>query len=270
MMISIQKARIRINLLLEKSNSNNWLDVAVDWFLVILIISNTAAVMLATVSHISERYALPLKWFEVFSVVIFTIEYILRVWSCTANTRFHDSIKGRIRFILLPASLIDLLSILPFYLPMLLPFDLRFIRILRLLRLVRLLKLSRYSDAISTIGRVFYQKRAELAMTLFSGSILLVMASSVVYYAENFAQPDKFSSIPETLWWGVVTLTTVGYGDISPVTPLGKFLGAIICVLGIGLFALPAGILGSGFIEEVQKTRKITVCPHCKREIPRA
>jgi voltage-gated potassium channel len=165
---------------------------------------------------------------------------------------------------LTPLSLIDLFAVLPFYLPMFIPFDLRFLRAIRLIRIVRLFKLGRYTESVRQFGRVLKSKRAELLTTVFIIFILLIVASSLLYYVEHNAQPDKFASIPEAMWWGVVTLTTVGYGDIYPVTGLGKFLGAIISLLGIGLFALPTGLISAGFIEEIAKKRRTPgKCPKC-------
>jgi voltage-gated potassium channel len=166
-------------------------------------------------------------------------------------------------------ALVDLFAILPFYLPFIIPFDLCALRALRLVRLFRLFKMSRYVEALTTLDDVIKAKKEELAVTLAMILILLILASSAMYIAETDAQPDKFPNIPATLWWGVVTLTTIGYGDIYPVTPLGKVIGGLIAFLGIGLFALPAGILAAGFAEEVQKTKRPLICPHCGKELSR-
>jgi voltage-gated potassium channel len=139
---------------------------------------------------------------------------------------------------------------------MIIHFDLRFVRVLRLLRLSRLIKLGRYSDSLKTLGNVFKGKKEELLITAFALAILLILASSLMYFAENEVQPQAFSSIPAAMWWGIATLTTVGYGDIYPVTTLGKLMGSVIAVLGIGMFALPAGILSSGFAEKIKKAER--------------
>ena len=168
-----------------------------------------------------------------------------------------------------PLALIDLLVVLPFYLPIVFP-DLRFMRALRLFRLFRVLKLARYSSSLQTFADVLKLKKEELLLMLFATLILLIISSSLMYNVEHEAQPDNFSSIPEAMWWGIVTLGTVGYGDICPVTPWGKFIGSMVMILGIGLFALPAGIMASGLTEvlakrkEEQKTAGM-VCPHCGR-----
>lgn len=129
--------------------------------------------------------------------------------------------------------------------------------------------MSRYVKALDTLDDVIKEKKEDLIVPLAIILLLLVLASSVMYLAETDAQPDKFPNILATLWWGVATLTTVGYGDIFPIMPLGKFIGGVIAFLGIGLFALPTGILAAGFAEEVQKRRRkeVKICPHCGKEI---
>src|SRR5688572_7999302 len=158
-------------------------------------------------------------------------------------------------------AIVDLLAVAPFYLAFI-HLDLR---VLRALRLFRVLKLTRYSRSLQMLASVLRAKRGELAVTLFAIVLALLMASSLIYYVERDHQPDKFESIPAAMWWGVATLSTVGYGDVYPITALGKLIGALVALLGIGLFALPAGILGSGFIEEIQRSRTKAICPHCGR-----
>lgn len=237
---------------------------AFDIFIVALISLNIIAVILETVRSIYISLGSVFKIFEVFSVIIFTIEYLLRLWTCTLNESFKDPIKGRIKFMFSPLAVADLFAFLPFYIPMLIPLDLRFLRGFRLLRLIRVLKFGRYSEALRLFAHVIRSKKAELITSISIIFILLIISSSILYYIENGAQPDKFSSIPQSMWWGVVTLTTVGYGDIYPVTSIGKFLSSIISLLGIGLFALPTGILSAGFIEEIHSRKeKQIVCPNC-------
>ncbi|HEV2763124.1 MAG TPA: ion transporter [Pyrinomonadaceae bacterium] len=252
-------------------------------FVMTLIVFNVFAVMLETVEEIGRPFARLFTLFEDFSVVVFTAEYVLRLWSCNSDPRYAGAVRGRLRYALSPLALIDLLAILPFYLEFL-PVDLRFVRVLRLFRLLRIFKLARYSASLRVLDDVLRSRREELLVTLFIVVLLLVFSSSAMYYAENEAQPDKFSSIPSAMWWGVATLTTVGYGDVYPVTPLGRMMGAVIAVLGVGMFALPAGLLASGFAEELGKRRQAElqnslqaelenslpreplVCPHCGRD----
>jgi voltage-gated potassium channel len=235
--------------------------------MLVLIFVNVLAVILETEEGLYSQYKSFFHIFDAFSVAIFTIEYALRLWTCTENPKYKSSISGFVRFALSTSMLIDLISIVPFYIPMW-GMDLRFIRSIRLFRLFRLLKMGRYSQSLTKLGNVIKAKKEELSITLFARIILLIISSSLMYFVEHEVQPDAFSSIPSAMWWGAVTLTTVGYGDIYPKTVLGKFIGAFIAVLGIGLFALPAGILASGFASEIQnKTPETNICPHCGKDI---
>ncbi|RKZ21903.1 ion transporter [bacterium] len=237
-----------------------------DYFIIILISLNVIAVMLETVKSLYVRWSSLFRGFEILSISIFTVEYIFRVWGCTVEEKYRHPLTGRIKFIFTPMALVDLFAILPFYLPMVIPFDLRFIRILRLFRIFRLFKIERYFEALKILGNVLKNTKEELSVTFFVLLILLVIVSTLMFFAEHEAQPEAFSNVFEAMWWGIVTLTTVGYGDVYPVTPLGKILAGIIAILGIGMFALPAGILASGFSQEIRKRRKI-ICPHCGKEI---
>ena len=233
-----------------------------------LIVLNITALVLETVDEIQDLSPRGFGVFEAVSVVLFTIEYLLRVWSCVAEPRYSHPISGRLRFIASPLALVDLIAILPFYAVLLnlSELDLRVLRAARLMG--RVASLGRYSSGLRTFGRVVQAKRTELVTVIMVLSLLLLLSSSMMYYAENNAQPDVFSSIPETMWWGIITLTTVGYGDVYPITALGRTLAGLMAVLGIGLFALPAGILGSGFIEEVQhRVGRGKTCPHCGEKI---
>jgi len=233
----------------------------VDWGLIILVLLNTAAVVLESVSSLDARYHALFVSIELASVYIFTIEYALRVWSCVEDRRYQQPWRGRLRFILSPMALVDLLAILPFYFSLGL-LDLRF---LRLVRLIRLLKIARYVRALHVIGHVVRRKRAELVVALGVIGLMLLLVSSLMYTIESEAQPDKFGSIPDTMWWGVATLTTVGYGDVFPITPAGKLLSSVIAVLGLGLFAIPTGILASGFSEHIQEQTTSTACVTCEQ-----
>lgn len=174
---------------------------------------------------------------------------------CTVDSKYSHPIFGRLKYALTPPSATDLISILPFYLLLLFP-NLRFVCIISILRLLRLIKISRYSELLRTFDSILYAKKDELLATAFAVFILLIFASSLMYFVESSAQPQSFGSIPDAMWWGVVTLTNVGYGDIYPIAPLGRFLGSTLACLGIGIFALPAGIISSGFAEEVQRRKQ--------------
>ena len=215
--------------------------------LIALIVLNVAAVVVESVREIGERYADFFRWFEVASVTVFSIEYVTRLVLCVRQPEYRRPVVGRIRWASTPLAIIDVVAILPFFLTS--PTDLRMLRIARLSRLLRLLKITRYSRSIQTLGTVIRAKKEDLLVTVGAIALLLVVSSSLMYFAESEAQPEGFSSIPAAMWWGVCTLTTVGYGDLYPITPVGKVLGALIAILGVGLFALPAGILAAGFTE---------------------
>jgi voltage-gated potassium channel len=239
-------------------------DTAIDRFFAALIVLNVVAVILETVQELYAGHTALFKNFELFSVCVFTIEYLLRLWACTCDAQYRHPLFGRLRYAVSAGALVDLLAILPFFGPGPKSIDLRFIRVLRLARFMRIFKLGRYFNAARVISKVLKDKTSELCMCLVVMGLLIVIASSGMYFVENGAQPDKFASIPETMWWCVITLTTVGYGDVFPVTIMGKLLTAILAVLGIGFFALPAGILSSAFAEEFQNQKCAEKrCPHC-------
>jgi voltage-gated potassium channel len=240
---------------IEKAADDDRLSHVVDISLALLIILNILALMLETVDWIHANYGDALRVFDVLSLVLFTAEYMSRIWSCTADPAFSHPIRGRLRYAAQPMMLLDLLVILPFYLPKVAPsVDLRFARALRLLRLVRIIRIGRYSASLQTLGSVFVRKKEELVIAFFAEIVLLIVTSSVLYFVETGAQPDVFSSIPTSMWWGMSTLTTVGYGDIVPITAWGRTLAMAISLIGIAMFALPVGILGAGFIEEREET----------------
>lgn len=263
--------RRRIYEILEVAQPGDRVSRLVDTFILSLILFNVAALVLETVDWIYAVGKVYFDGFELVSVVIFSIEYLFRVWCCVEHPRYQRPIVGRLRFVRSPMALVDLLAVLPFYLPML-GLDFRFMRTLRLARVFRLAKLVRYNAAIRLFAQVLVRKRPELLVALFVVLVILVLASSLMYFAEHDDNPQDFSSIPAAMWWGIITLTTVGYGDVHPVTALGKTLGAVIAVLGIGMFALPTSILGAAFVEEMNKARRksaapVRTCPHCGEDI---
>jgi voltage-gated potassium channel len=229
----------------------------------LLIVINVLTVMLETVDSIYAAYAGEFFVFEAISVAVFSTEYLGRLWTATEHPDYSHPVWGRLRFAVSPYMIIDMLAIAPFFVGAIV--DLRFLRALRLFRFLRLLKLARYSESLQLFIRAIQMKREQLVITSIVGTILLFVSSSLMYFAERSAQPEEFSSISAALYWGVITLTTVGYGDVTPVTPIGKALGMIVAITGIGVFALPASIMASGFIEAAKE--QTTRCPHCKREI---
>ena len=247
-----ESLRTRIYKIVESTHPDDLHGQWFDYFIVALIITNVIAVILETVEGLYVAYTEFFTGFELFSVAVFTVEYLVRLWVVvdSPNETYRHPFNGRLRYAVTPMALIDIAAILPFYLSLLIPVDLRFMRVFRLLRL---LKLTRYSTALQTLGAVLYDQRRSLGASMFVMLILLVFSSSVIYLVEKDVQPEAFASIPHAMWWGLATLTTVGYGDVTPATGIGKVFGATIMVLGIGMAALPAGILATGFATEMQK-----------------
>jgi voltage-gated potassium channel len=247
-----RNARRRLFEIVEEAAPGDRASSIFDWCLIGLISLNIAAVVLETVPSIHAAFADEFHWFEIASVVIFSVEYVLRIWVAPE----HPSLKrlgpvgSRLRYAVSFGALIDLAAVAPFYLAAILGIDLR---VLRVLRLLRFLKLMRYSSALMTMQRVIIDERRALLAALLIMAGLLIVASTAMYYAERHAQPEVFGSIPAAMWWGLATLTTVGYGDIVPITLIGKMIGGVVMLLGLGMFALPIGILATGFTQEVHR-----------------
>jgi voltage-gated potassium channel len=221
----------------------------------VLIVVNVLFVLVDTMRE-QPSWLQGISWVvEVISVALFTIEYLLRVWTADLLYPELGAIKARLRYVVSGMAIIDLLSILPFYLPMFLPIDLRILRVLRLLRLLRVFKLARYSTAMASTGRVLKQSGPALLSSLSVVAMLMLVASVLMYYIEGPAQPEEFSNAFSALWWAMATITTVGYGDIYPVTVLGKILSAVIAILGIALVAIPTGIISAGFMTELSNSQ---------------
>ena len=247
MYLKIQK---RTSQLLSKGNVADKPSQYVDMILFILIVLNIAAVCLESVKHIGNEYKVAFNAFEFFSVVIFSIEYVLRVWSAPARNDLGNStnIIKRMKYIFSFTGLIDFLAIIPSILPYFFGgLDLRWLRVLRLLRL---LKISNYSSALEDFFSAIKADWRSFSAALYLMVIALFLSSALMYIAEHNSQPEKFSSIPETMWWGLITLTTVGYGDVSPVTPLGKIIGAFTAIMGVCTVALLTGIVASAFANQ--------------------
>jgi voltage-gated potassium channel len=226
-----------------------------DIFIITLIALNVVAVIIGSVKSIELNYSYELRVFEIISVLIFTVEYLLRVWtSIEAPKRArHHPVKSRLRYMMTPMAIIDLLAVAPFYLTIFFSVDLRFMRVLRLLRIF---KLTRYSPAMAVVLTVLKKESQAFGATLFVFVLLMIFSASIIYLFEHKAQPEVFTDIPQAMWWAVITLTTIGYGDAYPITDMGRLVGAGISILSIGLVALPAGILASGFSEQLYIRRQ--------------
>lgn len=218
----------------------------IDAFLIALILVNVLAVIMETVPTFKTQYRLELYWLEFVSIAIFTLEFIARLWVAPEATEYRGlrSTKARLQYLTTPMAIVDLIAIAPFYLSFIFNIDMRFLRILRLFRIF---KLTRYSEAMTTMLTVLHDEVRNFMAAIFIMLVIMVIAASGIYMMEHENQLDVFGSIPQSMWWSTVTLTTVGYGDVYPITFLGKVFAAVIMVAGVGLVALPTGILASSF-----------------------
>jgi voltage-gated potassium channel len=253
-----------------------------EQILVTMIILNVISIALDTIRNLQTEIVYALKVFESFSIVVFSAEYLIRLYLADLTHPAVTGFRSRLRFIFSFFGLIDLLAILPFYLPFVIRADMRFLRILRLIRFFRIFKLSRYNSTLQLIWDVIKEKKSEFIMTFFISFLMLLVSAFLMYYIESPGQPENFRNIFSSLWWAVATLTPLGYGGVEPITAAGKVMSAIVAVIGIGLIALPTGIISAGFIQKIKtmdaidgkevkgdetKRTAATVCPHCGKKI---
>lgn len=254
--------------LLEHGFTGSLASRIVSTGIILLIVANVCAVIIESYAPIGVPYKDAFYTFNVISVVIFTLEYLARVWVSveapaqnqtaaqeqqSTNQQQPSATKARIKYMLSPVALIDLLAIIPFYLAFFVTIDLRHIRMLRMLRL---LKLTHYFKGLQLFMRVLYQEISSISAAMFIMIILIIFSASMMYSVESAAQPEVFDSIPSAIWWSVVTMTTVGYGDVVPVTFAGKFIAIFIMLLGVGVVALPAAMLAAKFGEELRSRER--------------
>ena len=245
----------------------------------------TFLVLLSIVCVFVSTFDLPAPWgdflqaVETVASIAFTVEYLMRLF--TADFLYKgerlSKLRAAARYARSGMAIVDLVAILPFYLPMVFPCNLLVLRIFRLMRLLRVFKLNRYFESLAAIGQVIRSKARELVGSIFFVALMLVISSLIIYSVEHDAQPGAFKNAFSGLWWAVATLTTVGYGDIYPITVLGRVFGAVIAILGIGMVAIPTGIISSGLVEQMTKRNQkdkenekhtgFTFCPYCGRKI---
>ncbi len=240
--------------ILELSDPENRATEIINFFLLALVVLNVITVILESVESIDRAYRDIFQLFSDVSIIVFTIEYLLRVWACDVDKKYSRPILGRLKYALTPLMLIDLMVLLPFYAVFIFPRS-RFLRSLRILWTFRLIKVSRYSKSLQTIIDVVKAQRDQLAMSFTAIIFFMVLSSTLVYFLEHNAQPKNFPDIPATMWWAVLTMTTIGE-NVYPITPLGKVIGALIIILGVATFALPTSILTSGFVDELERQRE--------------
>jgi len=246
----MKKLKQKIYNIIREDDENSLIAQIFDSIIIALIIINVIAVIVDTFSLPSWISPI-LNALEIISVVVFSVEYVLRVWTADEMYPELTTFRAMIKYMFSFMAVIDLLAILPFYIPVLIPVDLRVLRALRIFRILRIFKVNRYTDALTSIGDVLKSKKSQLLSSLLVVMLLMIMAAVIMYNVESDAQPEAFNNAFDALWWAVATFTTVGYGDIYPVTVIGKILSEIIALLGIGLVAVPTGIISAGFIEQI-------------------
>lgn len=264
------KIQKRTHEIISSAAAGDKISKAVDLFFIVLIMLNVVIV-------VADTFALPaavrriMSVVETISVIIFTIEYVIRLWVSVLDFPALSPVRARVKYVLSLQAIIDLVSLLPFYLPFLFPVNLIVLRVFRIFRLMRLFKVNRYTKALSSIAEVFKRKAHQLISSMLVVFMLMVIASVLMYNVEHDVQPEVFDNALSGLWWAVATLTTVGYGDIYPMTAAGRILSAIIALLGIGMVAVPTGIISAGFSEQIEKAEKSdeekVFCPYCGKKI---
>ncbi|KAA0914675.1 ion transporter [Aquicoccus porphyridii] len=244
--------RHRVFQVLENPNRADRLSWAVEIGLIVLILASVTAVALETVPELFARFHTEFRLFDLLITLAFTVEYIARVWAAPEDKPDKPAWLARLHYMRSPMAIIDLVAILPFYLALFMPLDLQLLRVLRLLRIY---KLARYSPALTVLMSVIREEAATLLAAFSILTILLIFAAAGAYWVEHAAQPEAFGSVPAAMWWSMVTLTTVGYGDVTPITPMGRVFGGAITILGVGMAALPAGIIASGMADHLHRRR---------------
>ncbi|HEY4981626.1 MAG TPA: cyclic nucleotide-gated ion channel [Pseudolabrys sp.] len=248
----VKELRRRVYLVLEQGPVDNGIGGVIDRLLVVLILGNLVAVALESVPEIGARYKLAFDLIEYFSLVVFTVEYGLRLW-CAVEHGPHQHLSGvraRLKYALSPAGIVDLIAVLPFWFAVMLPADLRFVLVFRM---VRFFKIARYSPAMRSLLDVLYRERRALFGCLVITLGTALVAAALMHLAEGKVQPDKLGTIPDALWWSIVTLGTIGYGDVVPVTALGKLIATGTIFLGLIMMALPIGIIATAFSEQIHR-----------------
>ena len=248
----IKDLRRRVYEVLEQGPVGDRTSKAVDRFLVLLILINLIAVTLESIPRYETEYGGIFAAIEFFSLLVFTVEYALRLWSAVEHGPHQHLPAGRARlkYALSPAGIIDVIAVLPFWFAMLVPGDLRVVLVFRM---VRFFKFARYSPAMRSLLDVLYNERRALFGCLVIALGTALVAASLMHLAEATVQPEKLGTIPEAFWWAIVTIGTIGYGDVVPVTPLGKLIATCTIFAGLVLMALPVGIIATAFAEQIQR-----------------
>ncbi|NDE00747.1 MAG: ion transporter [Gammaproteobacteria bacterium] len=245
--------RQKVYALMNDTPTSGRLHHQLDLIFILFIITSVLAVFLETITAVYVPLAREFHGFDMVAIGVFTVEYLLRLYAAPEQEPGNSALAGRFAFVKKPGSLIDLIAIAPFYLQFIIALDLRFLRILRVLRV---LKLTRYNTALTTFAMVLKREKRAFTAAMFITVLITILSGAIVYEFEHAVQPEKFDTMPRAMYWAVITLASVGYGDISPVTPIGQAFTMVLAILGIGIVALPAGILGSAFSDQLHQQRE--------------
>ena len=259
--------------LVSKAEEGDRLSRAFDLTIMFLIVLSLVTIILQSFAEIALRWGGMFRAVEIVTVVVFSLEYVLRVW--TADLLYPEEKHPRLKYMLSFMALIDLIAILPYYIPHFVA-DLRYlrgVRLFRLFRLLRVFKLGRYIDALQTIIRVIKESASQLLMSVMLCLFVMLFSAIAMYTFENPVQPELFPNVIASLWWAICTLTTVGYGDVYPITAAGRLFAGVISLVGIGIIAIPTGIIAAGFNRVIdQKAEAETgdhkhYCPYCGHKL---
>ena len=270
--VTYKAAKARVFDIISKGDGDDRASRIFDLLIMALIVLSVVSIVLESFDGLARQYAAAFRAFEYFSVAVFSVEYLARIW--TADLLYPRAKYPRLKYLASFMVLMDLLAILPFYLPFV-SADMRYLRMVRLVRLFRLFrvfKLGRYVDALQTIVQVIRASASKLVISLLLCFFVMLFSAIIMYTAENPVQPEQFPNVVASLWWAICTLTTVGYGDVYPITAVGRFFAALISLVGIGIIAIPTGIIAAGFSsalnssEEKQDSVK-KYCPYCGKKI---
>ena len=268
--MSYTAIKTRVFDIISKDDGSDRASRSFDLLIMALILLSVTSIVLESFDSLAAKYRMVFRAFEFFSVIVFSVEYLARIW--TADLLYPQAAHPHVKYIFSFMALIDLLAILPFYLPFI-SADMRYLRMVRLFRLFRLFrvfKLGRYIDALQTIIQVIRLSASRLIMSLALCAFVMLFSAIIMYTVENPVQPEQFPNVVSSLWWAICTLTTVGYGDVYPITAVGRFFAALISLVGIGIIAIPTGIIAAGFSEVISRkteSEEKTYCPYCGKKL---
>jgi voltage-gated potassium channel len=251
--MKITKIKHRLHEILQAGKGSDFSSKLIDIMLMALVLTSVLSVVLESVPEIEEVYSHNFRRFEIFCIGVFTIEYLLRLW--TAPLQFPKAKNPYLKYFFSFYGLIDICAIFPFYISLYTTsIDLRILRVVRILRII---KLSHYNTALQDLWSAIYDERKSFFSTSYIFLVALLICASLAYYAENAVQPEAFKSIPHAIWWAIITLTTVGYGDVSPVTLLGKIVGIFTALMGVCTVALLTGIVANSFSAQLSRKKAV-------------